>query len=95
MLLLVIFRCKNFDPLFKISVFVHKNHIVNYRYEDEEPYNEHDDSLVKEYMMKDGGAIRILEMTYINKVNIPILEMTYINKVHYTLRFVIVTRRST
>ena len=82
--------CLKFQFLYtKIILF------IIHRYEAEEPYNEHDDSLVKEYMMKDGGAIRILEMTYINKVNIPILEMTYINKVHYTLRFVIVTRRST
>ncbi|XP_023323136.1 voltage-dependent calcium channel subunit alpha-2/delta-3 isoform X8 [Eurytemora carolleeae] len=32
-----------------------------------DPYNSHDDELVNEYMMKDGGPIPILEMTYINK----------------------------
>ena len=33
----------------------------------EEGYDEHNDELVKEYMLKNGGPIPILEMTYINK----------------------------
>merc|ERR1719341_1846877 len=33
----------------------------------EEGYDEHNDELVKEYMLKNGGPIPTLEMTYINK----------------------------
>ena len=32
-----------------------------------EGYSETDDKLVQQYILKDGGPIPILEMTYINK----------------------------
>jgi len=35
--------------------------------DDDEEYSAHDDELIKEYTIKDGGPIPILEMTYINK----------------------------
>ena len=35
------------------------------RYDEE--FDEHNDEIVKQYTMKEGGPIPILEMTYINK----------------------------
>ena len=41
---------------------------ISFSYDD--PYSEHDDKIVKEYMRRDGGKIPILQMTYIKKVNL-------------------------